>query len=95
MGRRPELKSDEVFEGTPISSRDNILFVFETAEKSGSVIGGATPQRHRCRPCDSIPHARTTGPRLPVGLRQDDTSLNVTINRLAEPLPSPALPPCR
>ena len=42
MGRRPELKSDEFFEGTPLSFRDNHTFVFETAQKSGSVIGGAT-----------------------------------------------------
>ena len=33
MGRRPELKSDEFFETTPNSSRDNLTFVFETAEK--------------------------------------------------------------
>ena len=42
MGRRPELKSDEFFEGTPLSSRDNCTFVLETAQESGSVIGGAT-----------------------------------------------------
>ena len=42
MGRRPELESDEFFETTPISSRDNLTFVFETAQTSGSVIGGAT-----------------------------------------------------
>ncbi len=42
MGRRPELKSDEFFEGTPLSSRDNRTFVLETAQESGSVIGGAT-----------------------------------------------------
>ena len=42
MGRRPELKSDEFFEGTPLSSRDNSTFVLETAQESGSVIGGAT-----------------------------------------------------
>ena len=42
MGRRPELKSDEIFEGTPISPRDNLTFVFVTAEKSVAVIGGAT-----------------------------------------------------
>ena len=33
MGRRPELKSDEFFEGTPLSSRDNCTFVIETAPK--------------------------------------------------------------
>ena len=43
MGRRPELKSDEFFESTPISSRDNLTFVFETAETSDSVIGNLTP----------------------------------------------------
>jgi hypothetical protein len=43
MGRRPELKSAEFFVGTPTSSRDNLTFGFETAEKSGAVIGGATP----------------------------------------------------
>ena len=43
MGRRPQLKSDEFFEGTPLCSRDNRTFVFETAQESGSVIGGATP----------------------------------------------------
>ena len=43
IGRRPELKSDEFFEGTPLSSRDNCTFVLETAQESGSVIGGATP----------------------------------------------------
>ena len=42
MGRRPKLKSDEFFESTPISSRDNRAFVLETAQKSGAVIGGAT-----------------------------------------------------
>ena len=42
MGRRPELKSDEFFEVTPISSRDNLTFMFETAETSVAVIGGAT-----------------------------------------------------
>ena len=42
MGRRPELESDEFFETTPISSRDNLTFVFETAQTGGSVIGGAT-----------------------------------------------------
>ena len=46
MGRRPELKSDEFFESTPISSRDNLTFVFETAETSDSVIGNLTQQRH-------------------------------------------------
>ena len=45
MGRRPELKSDEFFEGTPLSSRDNCIFVLETAQESGSVIGGATPRK--------------------------------------------------
>ena len=43
MGRRAQLKSDEFFEGTPLCSRDNRTFVFETAQESGSVIGGATP----------------------------------------------------
>ena len=43
MGRRPELKSDEFFLSTPISSRDNLTFVFETAETSDSVIGNLTP----------------------------------------------------
>ena len=43
VGRRPKLKSDEFLESTPISSRDNRTFLFETAETSGSVIGGATP----------------------------------------------------
>ena len=37
MGRRPELKSDEFFEVTPISSRDNLTFVFETAETGGAL----------------------------------------------------------
>ena len=43
MGRRAQLKSEEFFEGTPLCSRDNRTFVFETAQESGSVIGGATP----------------------------------------------------
>ena len=42
MGRRPELKSDEFFESTPISSRENLIFDLETAEKSASVIGNLT-----------------------------------------------------
>ena len=37
MGRRPQLKPDEFFDGTPLCSRDNRTFVFETARESGSV----------------------------------------------------------
>ena len=55
-GRRPELKSDEFFECTPISSRDNLTFVSETAEKSGAVIGGATP----CAAYESSRRVRST-----------------------------------
>ena len=42
---RPELKSDEFFEGTPLYSRDNRTIVLETAQESGSVNGGATRRR--------------------------------------------------
>ena len=58
MGRRPELESDEFFETTPISSRDNLTFVFETAQTSGSVIGGATPPCSETLSIARIPHIR-------------------------------------
>ena len=62
MGRRPELKSDEFFEGTPLSSRDNCTFVLETAQESGSVIGGATRAWHDAR-CFAPPNfLRRKGP---------------------------------
>ena len=35
-------KTDEFFECTPISSRDNLTFVFETAKMNGLVIGNLT-----------------------------------------------------
>ena len=67
MGRRPELKSDEFFEGTPLSSRDNCTFVLETAQESGSVIGGATH------------HAAVFPPRYPDKIIRD-SSVQYTVD---------------
>ena len=51
VGRRPKLKSDEFFVADHRSYRAYLTFVFETAEKSIAVIGGATPRtKARFRP---------------------------------------------
>ena len=64
MGRRPELKSDEFFEGTPLSSRDNCTFVLETAQESGSVIDGATRDDKRTHGPDYRYDIRYVCPRV-------------------------------
>ena len=48
MGRRPELKSDEFRISTEGVTELKLTFVFETAETSGAIIGGATLNNHYC-----------------------------------------------
>ena len=55
-------------------SRGNLTFVFETAETSGAVIGGATRWDSQSRRCERVPvmfitsRALSAGLRLPVGM---------------------------